>query len=81
MAPSSRSIPGKACGMATRAGSVRPRSLGMMTTVEVPVISAAMPGSTTPTSKAAAALSTVPAMTGVHVLSPVASAAWAVTSP
>ena len=67
--------------MAISAGSVKPRLFGMMTTVEVPVISAAMPGSTTPTSKAAAALSTVPAITGVPAFSPVASAAWRVTSP
>ena len=67
--------------MAIRAGSVRPLSFGMMTTVEVPVISAAMPGSTTPTSKAAVALSTLPAITGVPTRRPVASAASAVTSP
>ena len=67
--------------MAISAGSVRPRSLGMMTTVEVPVISTAMPGSVTPASSAAEGLSTVPAITGVPALRPLASAASAVTSP
>ncbi len=81
MAPSSRWIPGRAWGIAINAGSVRPRSLGMMTTVEVPVISTAMPGSVTPASNAAAGLSTVPAITGVPALRPVASAASTVTSP
>src|SRR5262245_18121224 len=67
--------------MATNADSVITVLLGMINTVEVPVISAAMPDSTTPASRAAAAPSTVPTITGVLGNNPVAFAASSAIPP